>query len=84
MRGQEVWDMVKWPAHRFLQVAVCGILVALIMVPVVQWLLHAGLPLWLHIPAAFLALNLMAVGALGAGVALVEYRARSAQQQRQA
>lgn len=68
--------MVQRPAEWFRNVAILGAVVALVLVPVVNALIHGELSLWLHVPLTILVLTLMGGGALVAGVALVEYQAR--------
>lgn len=70
--------MVHRPAEWFRNVTVGSAVIALLLVPVIDLLLHTNLPLWLHVPAILLVLTLMAGGAVVAGITFVEYRARSA------
>lgn len=70
--------MVNRSATWFRWVAVGGGLLALLMVPLVELLLHGDLALWLHIPLTAVVLTLMAGGAAVAGIAYLEYQARSA------
>jgi membrane protein DedA with SNARE-associated domain len=69
--------MRKWPADRFLILAIASAALALTMVGLLQWILGSDLSQWIHVPLTFLILNLMAGGAGVAGVAVLEYRARS-------
>jgi len=71
--------MLNRPAEWYRNVMAGGAVVALAMVPVTAVLLHAGLPLWLHIPLVGVALLVMVAGAAVAGVAAVEFRARNGQ-----
>lgn len=65
------------PAVWFRNLAAGALLIALAMIPAVEMLLHGSLPLWLHIPLTLMALTLMGLGAGVAGVAYLEYQARS-------
>lgn len=69
--------MVHRSAAWFRNVTILSAVVALALVPAISYLMHGGLPLWLHIPVTVVALTLMAGGALVAGVAFVEYQART-------
>lgn len=69
--------MVNRSAAWFRAVAIGGGVVSLLMVPLVELLLHGDLALWLHIPLTGLVLTLMAGGAAVAGIAWLEYKARS-------
>lgn len=69
--------MVNRSAAWFRTVAIGGGLLALLMVPLAELLLHGDLALWLHIPLITVVLTLMAGGAAAAGVAYLEYQARS-------
>lgn len=71
--------MLNRPAEWFRNVMAGGAVVSLAMVPATALLLHGSLPLWLHIPLVGVALLLMAGGAVVAGAAAVEFRARSGQ-----
>lgn len=82
-----LWEVVlvrERSAVWFRNAAVGCLVLSLIMVPAVEFLIHSSLSLWLHIPLTFVALNLMALGAGAAGVAYLEYRARSAHNGKQA
>lgn len=68
--------MVHRPAEWFRNVAILSAVVALVLVPVINALIHGDFPLWLHVPLTVLVLTLMGGGALIAGVAFVEYQAR--------
>lgn len=76
--------MAKRPAAWYRNVALLGTVVALLMVPAMEGLQEAHLALWLHIPLTFIVLNLMAIGALAAGIAFVEYRSRSVDRRQEA
>lgn len=69
--------MMNRSAGWFRSVAIGGGLLALLMVPLVEMLLHGDLPLWLHIPVTAVVLTLMAGGAAVSGIAYLEYQARS-------
>jgi hypothetical protein len=69
--------MAKYAASWFRNVALGGLSLSLVMVAVMELLQEAGLSLWLHVPLTGLVLTLMAGGALTAGVAWLEYQARS-------
>lgn len=43
-------------------------------VPVVEFLVHGDLPLWLHLPLVGLALGVLSISSLAAGALWVEYR----------
>ncbi len=69
--------MLQRPANWFLNTAMLAGVVALIMVPAMEWLQHEHLPWWVHIPATAVVLGLLSLGAVAAGAAYMEYRARS-------
>lgn len=69
--------MANRPASWFLGVAIGGAIMALVMVGATEWVMHAGLSLWLHIPLTIAVLTLMAGGAAVTGAAFLEYRERA-------
>ncbi|BDG60965.1 hypothetical protein [Caldinitratiruptor microaerophilus] len=65
----------KAPADRFLWGAAAATAAALADIPLLIWLIdHQPLPLWLHVPVTGVALAVLSLGALAAGVLLVEWR----------
>jgi len=58
-------------------VALAGIGTAIFMVPTLEGLLHAQLPLVIRIPLVLAVLNVMAGGAMVAGVCFLEYQQRT-------
>ena len=76
--------MANRSAEWYRNVALAGAVLAVLMVPAMEWVMHEDLSLWLHIPIVFVVLHLMAGGAAVAGLAFLEYQARSANRGQQA
>lgn len=70
--------MANFPASWFRKAAIGGLILALVMVVAMEGLLATNLPWWLHIPLTVTVLTLMPLGALSAGIAWVEFKARLA------
>ncbi|HEY3369037.1 MAG TPA: hypothetical protein VGK74_28605 [Symbiobacteriaceae bacterium] len=68
--------MDKRPANWFRNLAVGAGVLAVLMVGGMEGLQGANLALWLHLPLTLLVLTIMGGGAMVAGVAFCEYRAR--------
>ncbi|HLN64891.1 MAG TPA: hypothetical protein VK464_25500 [Symbiobacteriaceae bacterium] len=69
--------MANRPAPWYLTVTIVAALAALVGIPAMEALQHMHLTLWLHIPLTLVALTLIGGGASVAGVAYLEYQARS-------
>lgn len=61
----------------FRNLAVAGVVAAVMMVGVWESVQAAAFTLWLHIPLAAVVLGLLSIGALSAGAAWAEYQGRS-------
>lgn len=70
--------MVQRPAEWFRIVAVLSGVLGVALVFALNAVLHAGLPLWLHIPVVALVLGLFSLCAIVTGVGFVEAEARKA------